>query len=158
MSDLEKKVPDLANQAVPTEASNPRQKLSYLDEYKEAGTNMRHYGTHFAALLSVFLALTGGLISLTFKENAGHSDLLALGLRGLGVILSLGFSAKLESVNFLWGHFLRRAAAIEFELGFQQYRSLPSAPNFRLRPARWAARVVCSTLTLFWIIATIRAL
>ncbi|HUA68475.1 MAG TPA: hypothetical protein VMA13_08000 [Candidatus Saccharimonadales bacterium] len=125
---------------------------SLLDEYKELGANMRHYGTHYAALLGVFLALTGWLVSVVFGAKQPTSCVVNVALKIAGLLVTVLFWTKTESAHFLWGHFIRRAAEIESELGFRQYSSLPGAPQFKKRPAAWAARIMFICLSLFWFV------
>ena len=125
---------------------------SSLDEYKELGANMRHYGTHYAALLGVFLALTGGLVTIVFGAKAPTSLVAFLALKVAGLLITALFWTKVESAHFLWGHFIRRAAEIESQLGFRQYSSLPGAPQFKSRPAAWSARIMFICVGLFWFV------
>ena len=123
---------------------------SLIDEYKELGANMRHYSTHYTVLLGVFLALSGGLISVVFGANAPTSFVVLFTLKCVGFFFTVLFWMKTESAHFLWGRFIRRAAEIEPQLGFSQYSSLPDSPKFRLRLTAWATRIMFLLVALFW--------
>ena len=121
-----------------------------LDEYKDSSANMRHYANHFVAFLSLFLALTGGLLSVLFGRNPPDSQTAVTLLQTFGLIVTILFWVMTESAHYLWGHFARRAAAIECKLNFEQYRGLPGFPQFRLRPASWASVIMLLLTTGFW--------
>ncbi len=101
-----------------------------LDEYKDSSANMRHYANHFVAFLSLFLALTGGLLSVLFGRNPPDSQTAVTLLQTFGLIVTILFWVMTESAHYLWGHFARRAAAIECKLNFEQYRRFPAFHNF----------------------------
>ena len=121
-----------------------------LDEYKEAGANMRHYGTHALTFLSFFLAFTGGLLSVLLGANPPKCP---EALNVFGLVVTLLFWVMIETCHFFWGHLLRRAAAIESQLGFGQYSSLPDSQIFReiRRPVVWATRLLFSFGMGYWI-------
>jgi hypothetical protein len=128
---------------------------SPLDEYKEAGINFRHYSTQFAALFGVFIAITAGLISVAFGAKQADSTFTQIALRVFGVIQTLFLWICMESANYLFGCFIRRAAELEKDMNFKQYSQLPGAPGFHLRPSAWATRVLFILSLMFWVISLV---
>jgi hypothetical protein len=121
-----------------------------LEEYKEAGQNMRHYANHLAVFLAMFVVATGGLSGIALGINAPKSDIGVLTIRAAGVVVSLAFWLMTESASHLWRHFMLRAAAIEPQLGFKIYTSIRGYPNFRIRPGMWAVRILFIGAIAFW--------
>ena len=118
-----------------------------LEEYKDSSANMRHYANHSVAFLSLSLLLLLGYFQFFPGPNAPESQ-TAVSLFGLS--MTILFWVMTESAHYLWGHFARRAAAIESQLKFEQYSHLPGNPTFCLRPVLWASVLMFLFTTGFW--------
>ncbi len=118
------------------------------DEYLDASANQRQFQSLRFAMLTVYLAISGFLLNLL----AGHSATLpmpaALMLRAGGLIVTLLFWIHQERTQAYWNHFVRRAAELEEQLGFSQYRTRPPAgivSSFR------AMRAFFIVVVVFWV-------
>jgi hypothetical protein len=121
-----------------------------LDEYKEAGANMRHYANHFVAFLGLFLAFTGGVLSVLFRSDPAPSPTAVSLLQWFGLLVTIWFWVMTESTHYLWGCFIRRAAKIEEELKFEQYSNLPGYPKFKVRLVNNASSIMFLVATGYW--------
>jgi len=84
--------------------------MTPLDQYKETGANMWHYGTHFASFLGLFLAFTGGLLLVLFRDMPSESSTAMLSSKELeefGLAMTFVFWVTIESSHYLCGHFLK---------------------------------------------------
>jgi hypothetical protein len=92
-------------------------------EYSELGANMRHYSELRFTRLTVFLLASGGLLGAQFA-GAGR-DSAAIVIPVLGIVLTVGFWRMVFMMGRYYWHFRTRAAALEGELSYQQYTTLP---------------------------------
>lgn len=122
-----------------------------LEEYKELSINMRHYGGVSITLITVYAALTAGLVTVlkSMSTSLSFKQLILLKIAGLAVTALLG-SMEISAI-YLWGRFARRAAELELDLGFKQYSSLPGAPKFLWRPGTWAIYIFFCLFSAVWI-------
>lgn len=122
------------------------------DEYKELGENMRQHSNMRFAQMTLFFALTAGLLSVIFTSNPPLSSLLRFVLKVGGVITSAVFWVMEERVADYWHHYRRRAAELEKELGYKQYTTCPTKT---IVTATNAVRALYASILLFWIVALI---
>jgi len=110
-----------------------------LREYQELCNNMRHYGTARLTRLVMFLALTGGLLTL-FSDSAKHPfSNMPLILSSTGAALAILFWVVDIDVVFNFRTFRDRAIEIESALHLEQY-SLR-----RARKQSWLRRLLNET-------------
>ncbi len=118
------------------------------DEYLDGSANQRQFMSLRFAQLTVFLALSGFLINILFSETIllpTYGDEI---LKAGGLLVALLFWIHQERTMTYWNHFVNRAAELEEELGFRQYRSRPTAgilSSFK------AMRVFFVVIVAFWI-------
>ena len=100
------------------------------EEYNELSDNMRHYANMRFAQLTLYFALTAGLITALFTVAPPLSDNLRLVLKIIGALASAAFGVMEERAADYWHHFCRRAVEIEKSLGYKQYTDRPTAKLF----------------------------
>ena len=126
------------------------------DEYLDASANQRQFMTMRFAQLTVFLAISGFLVNILFSESIVLPKYGDVVLKAGGLIVALLFWVHQERTMAYWNHFVQRAAELEKELGFSQYRSRPSAgliSSFNAMRAFFAILVLFWISTFFWISA-----
>jgi len=122
----------------------------HKDEYEIATTVLQYMGNLKLAETTAFIAVTGGLLTVFFTVTKSGAQ---VAIAVFGVLESLCFFLILESTQYAWFHFARRAAALEGALGYALWSKLPGAPAFSLRPASWALRLFYVLVVVFWIAA-----
>ncbi len=123
------------------------------DEYIDASNNARQFQTLRFAELTIYMALTGALVAVTFSKIAAPVDPLAtVALKVAGILITLLFWILQERTMLYWRHFVKRAAELEPELGFRQYSTRPSEGWVTSQNAIRALFVV---LTVFWLAALV---
>ena len=129
--------------------------MSAEKEYEDLSANMRHYMNMHFAEMTVLVAITAGLMTIYTAPSTSPPSVLAelkcfipIG----GMVVSVCFWIMEESALYLWRQFIRRAAALECSMGYDQYKNLPFAPDFRWwkLPGSWAVRFVCIVILSFW--------
>ena len=117
-----------------------------IEEYKEVGANMRQYvGLRFAQM-TVFFAMTGGLIGAIYhidKINVSSSLFKLVGLMVTGA-----FWVMEQRAVDCWDHYRQRAVALEESLKFKQ---ICTRPTSGIISATNAVRVVYGTACAFWL-------
>jgi hypothetical protein len=118
------------------------------DEYLDASNNQRAFQNLRFAQLTVFLAMSGFLVNILVNESvslpAFGDEVLKIG----GLFVAIVFWIQQERTMAYWNHFVNRAAELEEELGFSQYRSRPHAgivSSFK------AMRLLFVIIVAFWI-------
>lgn len=122
------------------------------EEYKDLSDNMRHYANMRFAQLTIFVALTGGLIIVLFSKDAPDSPLAKAILKVAGIFIAAMFWIMEERAADYWHHFRKRAVELEDLLGYRQYKDRPTR---RLLTATDASRAIYAGAIVFWIIALI---
>jgi len=122
------------------------------DEYKEVSANMRQYGNMRFAQLTLFIAMTGGLLAALFTSNPPLSSLARFLLKIGGLIITVVFWIMEERAVDYWYHFRRRAVDLEKQLGYQQYLT---GPERSIVTATNAVRVLYLFMFLFWVVTLI---
>ena len=119
-------------------------------EYTEVNNNLRHYSNLRFAQLTIFLALTGGLIAITFSKDI--SNKLKTLFEATGIFISLMFLLIEESATHKWKSFKKRGIELEKDLEFSQLINFPSSGLFS---ATAATRMLYAGVIFFWLIALI---
>jgi len=122
------------------------------EEYRDLSDNMRHYGNMRFAQLTLYFALTAGLVTVLFTVSPPLSENLRLALKIIGAIASAAFGIMEERAADYWHHFRRRAVDIEESLGYKQYTNSSAA---RLFSATNAARVMVWGGVPLWLLSAI---
>ena len=123
-----------------------------IEEYKDLSNNMRHYANMRFAQLTLYFALTAGLVTVLFTVSPPLSDNLRLVLKIVGVLASAAFGVMEERAADYWHRFCHRVVDIEKLLGYKQYTDRPTAKVFS---ATNAARSVLWGGGSLWIWAAI---
>jgi len=122
----------------------------HLEEYKDLSSNMRQYANMRFAQLTLFIAMTAGLLNLLFGSNHTTSDPLRDVLKGIGILITVVFWIMEERAVGYWNHFRHRAVELERELGFRQYSTRPERTLIR---SSNAARLLYGAIMAFWLTA-----
>jgi len=122
------------------------------EEYKDLSDNMRLYVNLRFAQLTIFSALTGGLIVVLFSEDNVPSPSAKIVLKVAGIFIAAMFWIMEERAADYWHHFRRRAVELEDLLGYRLYKNRPTR---RLLTATNASRAIYGGVIVFWIIALI---
>ncbi|CAD6491833.1 MAG: hypothetical protein ANIMEMIM_00227 [Candidatus Argoarchaeum ethanivorans] len=78
------------------------------DEYKDISANMCQYGNMRFAQLTLFIAMTAGLLTALFTSNPPLSSLVRFVLKVGGLIITVVFWIMEERATDYWHHFGRR--------------------------------------------------
>lgn len=122
------------------------------DEYTHASENIRHYQTTRFPLLTVFIAISAGILTVLSATYATSPGYLTLILKLAGLATTFLFWTLQERTMVYWYHFVRRAAELESSLGYRLYSSRPKAGVFA---STIALRLFFLVIALFWIAAII---
>lgn len=124
------------------------------DEYKDLSDNMRHYANMRFAQLTLYFALTAGLVTVVFAVHPPLDNVLRLWLNIVGAVGAASFGVIEERAADYWHHFRRRAVELEKQLCYKQYTDRSVAKWFT---ATNAARVLVWGGLLLWILAALCA-
>ena len=124
-----------------------------IQEYLDCSNNMRHYGNHQAALVTVFFTLNGAIAALVFGTGTLSDFFQDLGAKIVALAINVLFAIKIQSSVMMWDHFFERATMLEEQIGLKQYTSLPGYPSFPVRPAKWAIQFLVVMTIVFWFLA-----
>lgn len=134
--------------------AEPRIKPSDLkkDEYLDVSNNLRQWNTLRFAELTVFMALTAGLLSALFIGKGAQMLEAGVFLKSAGIGSTLVFLV-LQERTMAWFHaFLRRAVELERDLEFRQYSDVP---RVRVFTSHNAIRLLFLMILAFWIVAVL---
>ncbi len=123
--------------------------MSRDEEYTEVNINIRHYSNLRFAQLTIFLALTGGLVSVIFTKLTNEQATLKNCLEFAGVFTTIMFWLIEESATKKWMAFKKRGDELEKILGYKQ---LTEFPRSRFLSATNATRMLYIGITVFWTI------
>ncbi len=120
-----------------------------LEEYKIVAENMRHYSKLRFAQLTLYFALSAGLMSVIFTSDPKITGDLRICLVSIGILTSLVFFVIELRITKFWNHFRDQAKILETALKFRHYSKIP----------RWCKMVRISGATqlligvggVFWI-------
>jgi hypothetical protein len=124
-------------------------------EYQEAASAMRHYGTIQFAALTVFIAITGGLIALLYSKSTDIPIPIRFAIMFGGLLISIFFFLIELSNSYHWSHVARRAGELETEvLNYKLYSSLPGSSMFKMfRPfLSGGLFILYITVAVFWLL------
>lgn len=118
------------------------------DEYLEVGANMRQFGNIRFSQMTLFVALTGGLLAVLL-QNATLSDMAEITLKIGGAIFTFLFWIMDARAMAYWNHYRERGIELEKKLGFKQYSTSPARKFFS---ATNAFRLLYLVIFIYWII------
>ena len=119
------------------------------DEYRDVGENIRHWQHMRFTSMTVFMAVSAGLLTALFQWRANLPILASISVRVIGVMSVLVFWIQDERIVKYWQHFSTRAKALERVLKFQQYSTTP--PRNRIFTSGNAIRLLYTTFLVFWL-------
>ncbi len=122
-------------------------------EYTELNSHIRHYSNMRFAQLTIFLALTGGLIATVFTKIDSSRMLLRIFLDIVGLFLGVIFWIIEESSTTKWKAFKKRGEILEASLG---YRQLIEFPESKPVSATVATRILFIGVLFFWFLAILK--
>jgi hypothetical protein len=122
------------------------------DEYIDLSTNLRHWNTLRFAELTIFIALTGGLLNVLYIGKAAQMPQANLVMKGAGILVSIIFYLLHERTMAWWHAFLTRAIAIESDLGYRQYSDVPRT---RIITGTNVVRAFYLVILAFWVASLI---
>ncbi len=113
---------------------------------------MRHYANMRFAQLTLYFALTAGLMSSVFMADPALPAPLRQVLKLLGAVAGCAFGLMEERAADYWHHFRKRAEALEKTLGYAQYSNRPEA---KVLSATNATRLLIWGSVLLWLASAI---
>lgn len=122
------------------------------DEYLDASNNVRHFQTVRFAQLTIFIAISGGLLSILFRRTEPLPGYGGAFIKIAGLMITALYLVLQERTMLYWRHFVNRSAELEEQLGFKQYTTRPK-PG--IMTGTNAMRVFFVYLMVFWIVALI---
>ena len=122
------------------------------DEYLDASSNARLFQTLRFAELTIFAALTAGLLNALFVRAAPLPAPAGAVIKVAGLFITLLFLILEERTMEYWSHFVNRAAKLEKDLGFKQYSTRPRAG---VGSSRNAIRLFFVVMIILWTAALI---
>jgi hypothetical protein len=123
-----------------------------VEEYKEAGSALRHYGTLRAANLTLFGAIMAGMFSVAFRPgDDGPSSLVRLSIKALAILIVGFFAATDARLNDYWFAVHARAKELEQQLGLDLYQGL--LPGRRLIGSQNSIRALFVCIGLLWLVS-----
>jgi hypothetical protein len=93
------------------------------EEYKDISNNLRFYGNLRFAQLTLFFAITVGLLTVIFKLEPKLEPQPKLFLELIGLTITFVFWRMEESSTRMWRHYVDCAQILEKQLDFRQYSS-----------------------------------
>lgn len=138
----------------------PRDDISALEEYKDLSETIRTHGNLRFAILTVFVAITGGLVVLlpnTYTPSYTPSTIYpsrmpSYVIHVTGILAALAFRAMEVRARDYHELFQHRAAYLEKQLSFSQHRLRAKK---RLFTGTMATRTVYIGTIIFWSISLI---
>lgn len=124
-------------------------------EYIEVMQYLRFLGNLRFAGLTVFIAITAGLLTLIFKSEPLLKPLTILVLKIGGVLATLTFWIAELSVVYQWRQFVVRAVELEQKLNYKVFSRLRGAPKFRFMPTSYFVSLLYCSIIAFWLTAII---
>jgi hypothetical protein len=121
------------------------------DEYLDICETIRHFGNIRFAQMTLFLAITAGMLTVVF-QNETISLLASMSLKIGGMIIALLFWTMDARAMTYWHHFRERAIVLEETLGFQQWSHSPAT---KFISTTNAIQILYSVVIIFWVITVI---
>ena len=123
-----------------------------IEEYKEISSDLRHYGNQRSWQLTVFVALTGGLLSLLYGNSSISNPTIRIVFGWVGIVVTFCFFALDKRSAEYWNWCIERGKKIEKHLHLQRL-SRGSPQSFFIHiSARLAAWLIYGLAFVFWII------
>lgn len=119
------------------------------DEYRDIGENIRHWQHMRFTSMTVFMAVSAGLLNALFQWKVSLPMLANISIRVMGIMSVLVFWIQDERILKYWQGYSARAKALEKILKFQQYSTTP--PRNRILTSGNAIRLLYITFLVFWI-------
>jgi hypothetical protein len=124
------------------------------EEYKDLSDNMRHYGQMRFGQLTIFFAITAGLISAVFNFEHKMPLIPKTMLMVCGLYISIMFFIMEERSSTYWNVFHERAKELEPKLGYKQYQQRPHG-QYKYITATYATRAILVGSIILWLAALI---
>jgi hypothetical protein len=124
---------------------------SLQHEYAELGAAMRHYSALRFAILTVFFALVGGLISISFSPS-NTNQFVMISTRIGGLVETLAFWVFEYRLEIYMRHFEHRAKELEKALGYNIYTGRKQG-GFRFISTPLAIRGLYLAVIIFWVVS-----
>lgn len=118
------------------------------DEYREASANLRHYSNLRFAQLTIFAAITAGLLYIFFHENNYSYSPFIHAIPAIGLVVVIVFLILELRILIYWDHHKNRTKDLERELGYDQYKTRPEPRYIR---GRFAIRLLFAGVSIFWV-------
>jgi hypothetical protein len=129
---------------------------AFIKEYQVANENIRYFGNLSLAEITICVGVTGGLLTVLFSLDAAKHPSAGVVLKSFGLITSICFSIITASSRYALFHFAKRAVALEKQLEFKLWSTLPGTPTFRIRPNLYAVVMIHLCIIIFWVCALYR--
>ncbi len=134
------------------------------EEYKDLSDNVRHYNTHFLALLTLLAAGTAVLFQVVYGKEKMATDVDKLSVAIIGLIITIVFWIQGEIYLYRQKNFEVRLVELEEGLGYKQYNKLKElVPDnclykflSRVRPGRYSWRVFFVAILCGWVYVMFR--
>ena len=123
-----------------------------LEQYKEANAQARHYSNLRFASLTVFLAITFGLLTVVCKDTF---QWLRIGAALSGLIVTIVFWLIEAGINTYIDHFHSCARSLEGQLRLDMWCALQGKALVR---AHTTMRILFLVVLVFWAYAACKML
>lgn len=118
-------------------------------EYDQLAQTARHYSNLRFAMLTVFLALVGVLVSF---DSSAIDQFRFYSIRIGGLISTLVFWMFEYRLEVYMAHFERRFEHLERKLGYNVYTGRKEG-GIRLIRTPFAVRILFLAVTIFWVLS-----
>ncbi len=118
------------------------------DEYLDAGANMRQFGNIRFAQMTVFIAMTAGILTALFQANSSLLLGTRIILKVTGLFITIIFWLMDQRAMDYWNHYRIRAIELEKVLGFRQYTNSPARKFFS---ATHTIRILYFGIVVLWV-------
>ena len=103
--------------------------------------------------MTLFVAITAGLINILFAFQTELSFLAETSIKVFGLITTVAFIVMETRTALFWRHFQKRAAELEPRLNYRQYSTLPSRRG--LVTAAKAISLLYFVVATLWLITIV---
>lgn len=123
-------------------------KESAKAEYPELMQHIKFYASMRYAILAAFGALTGGIVSVVFRNPSCGSakSVLKFG----GAFISIACWVAEVSAAIIWAHFAKRATYLEGILDYRIYRAFPEIGALPV-PEPEDSKARAAKLRVYWL-------
>ena len=120
-----------------------------IEGYKDISENLRHYGKMQFAQLTVYVAISAGVLALIAGSKTLEPSWLSVVVEGVAALLGVFFLTMSARVSDYWEKRADQAKNLEALLGFEQYLG---KPDIRYMPTRAAVAGVYWTLIIAFVL------